>query len=54
MAFVCMYDIRNYVCNFIYVAKAPIARPFIKCFEKGTPNFLSVTPCKFFVHEILC
>ena len=30
----------------LYVATSQIARPFVECFEKGTPNFLSVPPCK--------
>ena len=35
------------LCIFFYVAKSQITRPFIKCFQKGTPNFLTVPPCKF-------
>ena len=43
----------NYICMcvfLLYVAKIQMIRPFIKCFEKGTPNFLSVPPCEF----VLC
>ena len=37
-----------------YVAKNQITRPFIKCFEKGTPNFLSVPPCEFILYMKHC
>ena len=49
---VCMYAhvCMLHMCIFFYVAASQIIRPFVECFEKGTPNFLSVHPCKL----ILC
>ena len=43
LTYVCMH-IAMYLYYF-YVAKSQITRPFTECFEKGTPNFLSVPPC---------
>ena len=36
--------------HYFFAAKNQITRPFIECFEKGTPNFVSVPPCEF----VLC
>ena len=48
--YTCVYNIM-YVCMYVYfyVAKSQIARPFVECFEKGTPNFVTVPPCEFAV-----
>ena len=43
-----------YVCILFYVATSQIARPFVECFEKGTPNFLSVPPCEIVLYMKHC
>ena len=48
--YICMCE-----CTYLlfYIAVNQITRPFVECFEKGTPNFVSVPPCEFvlYVHE---
>lgn len=34
---------------YAYAAKVQSSRRFIKCFEKETPNFLSIPSCKFLI-----
>ena len=49
--YVAMYNI---VLHIAFVAKNQLTRPFIECFEKGTPNFLSVPSCEFVLNIMHC